>query len=315
MPPTPSRAIRHTVPIARPANPALSALSTAGDDEPTPEPWFTPVTLKGWTTSLSLHGVILLVMALWYFSPKAPPQVFDTRLVGSEMGVDEGMSATGGMNTPIELASATPPLTGPDASVFKPLEIEELAPSLAGLADVSKPSAGGGIANLNPGAGNGDGFGLARFGEGGENIRGVEVKVGDPQFTLLWDSEADLDLHVIEPGGQEIFWETPKGKFGGELDVDNTKGFGPENVYWLKDDEAGGGKVKGPGPPGEYRWFVVYYGGFGGAPKPTRWKVRIKHAGKVSVATGRFKALNEHSRTYTLKVDTPANDPGVATAP
>ena len=135
--------------------------------------------------------------------------------------------------------------------------------------------------NDNPGAGEGDGFGLARFGEGGELIRGVAVKVGDPQFTLIWDTDADLDLHVIEPGGKEIYWEDPKGKKGGELDVDNTKGFGPENIYWLvESDGPGSAKVKGPGPPGDYQWFVVYWGGFGGIAKPTHWKVRIKHGGK-----------------------------------
>ena len=120
-----------------------------------------------------------------------------------------------------------------------------------------KPSGGGGVANDNPGAGEGDGFGLARFGEGGERIRGVAVKVGDPQFTLLWDTDADLDLHVIEPGGKEIYWEDPKGRQGGELDVDNTKGFGPENIYWLvESDGAGSKKVKGPGPAG--RLSVVH---------------------------------------------------------
>ena len=64
-------------------------------------------------------------------------------------------------------------------------------------------------------------------------------------------------------------------------------------------DEA---KVKGAGPPGEYRWFVVYWGGFGGIARPTRWKVRIKHDDRVTVVTGKFKALNERSRIYTLRV-------------
>src|SRR5205814_1440782 len=160
----------------------------------------------------------------------------------------------------------------------------------------------------NPGAGDGDGFGLARFGEGGELVRGVEVKVGDPQFTLIWDSDADLDLHVIEPGGKEIYWEEPKGIQGGELDVDNTKGFGPENIYWLRPVEGTNDKVKGAGPPGEYRWFVVYWGGFGGVPRPTNWKVRIKHDGKVTIHKGRFKALNERSKTFTLRVDPPASE-------
>ena len=82
-------------------------------------------------------------------------------------------------------------------------------------------------------------------------IRGVAVKVGDPQFTLIWDTDADLDLHVIEPGGKEIYWEEPKGKQGGELDVDNTKGLGPENIYWLVESEgAGSTESQGARPAG-----------------------------------------------------------------
>ena len=185
---------------------------------------------------------------------------------------------------------------------LKPANLEAFVAPSRGL----RPSGGGGVDNTNPGAGEGDGFGLARFGEGGEVIRGVAVKVGDPQFTLIWDTDADLDLHVIEPGGKEIYWEEPKGKQGGELDVDNTKGFGPENIYWLvESDGPGSAKVKGPGPAGQYQWFVVYWGGFGGIPKPTHWKVRIKHDGKVTVVNGKFRALNERSRTYTLKLDPP----------
>jgi hypothetical protein len=167
------------------------------------------------------------------------------------------------------------------------------------------PSGGGGRPNDNPGAGDGDGFGLARFGEGGELIKGVQVKVGDPQFTLIWDTDdVDLDLHVLEPGGKEIFWEDPKGNKGGELDVDNTRGFGPENVYWLvESDGPGSDKVKGPGPAGVYKWYVVYWGGFGGLARPTHWQVRVKHDGKVTVYHGKFKALNERSKTYTLSVE------------
>ena len=168
-------------------------------------------------------------------------------------------------------------------------------------------SGGGGEANDNPGAGDGDGFGLARFGDGGELIRGVAVKVGDPQFTLIWNTDGvDLDLHVLEPGGKEIYWEEPKGRQGGELDVDNTKGFGPENIYWMVESQGPGSeKVKGPGPPGTYKWFVVYWGGFGGirqadplaGPRQARWQVEVHH--------GKFSRLNERSKIYTLKVDPP----------
>jgi hypothetical protein len=40
--------------------------------------------------------------------------------------------------------------------------------------------------------------------------------------TLRWDSESDLDLHVVDPAGSEIFWgdPSPPGS-GGALDVDS----------------------------------------------------------------------------------------------
>jgi hypothetical protein len=60
--------------------------------------------------------------------------------------------------------------------------------------------------------------------------------------------------------------------------------------------------VKGQGPPGEYQWFVVYWGGFGGIAKPTHWKVRIKHDGQVSVVAGKLNQLNARSRVYHLSV-------------
>jgi hypothetical protein len=248
--------------------------------------------------------LLLLTLALWYFAPPVRRVIhFDSRLAGSPEGVPEGLNLTGGLNMPLEMpelaGNQLDPMTEPLLEL-KPAELEPAAAKARG----AKASGGGGLPNPNPGAGEGDGFGLARFGDGGETIRGVAVKVGDPQFTLIWDSDADLDLHVIEPGGKEIYWEDPKGKLGGELDVDNTKGFGPENIYWLvESDDPGAKKVKGPGPPGTYQWFVVYWGGFGGIPKPTHWKVRIKHDGKVTVVNGKFRALNERSRTYTLKVD------------
>lgn len=266
--------------------------------------WFSPEAIKGWATSLSVHFTILLVMAFWYFVPKSDPyRIFDTRLAGSESGVDEGLSFTGGLNTPIELVATPTPTPEPSMVAPVPTDLEKLESKLVNITGAAKTSAGGGMDNPNPGAGDGDGFGLARFGQGGESVRGVEVKVGDPQFTLLWDTQADLDLHVIEPGGKEIYWEEPKGKQGGELDVDNTKGFGPENIYWLRDSEEGAAKIKGPGPPGTYQWFVVYWGGFGGVARPTNWKVRIKHDGKVTIVNGRFKALNERSKIHTLKVE------------
>ena len=316
MPGKPAVGAKDRVPIARPPR---TEFGPDVPDNPMPvrpdEPevsFWSVETLKGFATSLVLHSLLLIVAACWYFSPPLnPPRVIDTRMTGSDMGVADGLSATGGLNAELEMPQGEPEMPEPVPSPLStnPIEVKPLAVDSKSVMGAEKPTGGGGMKSDNPGAGNGDGFGLAKFGSGGENIHGVEVKVGDPQFTLIWDNDVDLDLHVIEPGGKEIYWEEPKGKvgLGGELDVDNTKGFGPENVYWLKEDENGK-EAPGPGPPGEYKWFVVYWGGFGGVPKPTRWKVRIKHDGKVTVTTGKFRALNERSKIYTLKVESPEHD-------
>jgi hypothetical protein len=264
----------------------------------------TPESLKGWVGSLSLHVVLLIGLGLWYLTPPVRKDVaIDGRLGGSLNGVPEGITLEGGLNTPDDVQGMPEnlfeaPIDVPIVLDQAPLELETIRGSRA------KPSAGGGRLNDNEGAGDGDGFGLARFGDGGELVRGVPVKVGDPQFTLIWDTDADLDLHVIEPDGKEIYWEDPKGQQGGELDVDNTKGYGPENIYWLvESDGPGSTKIRGPGPPGKYRWFVVYWGGFGGIPKVTKWQVRIKHQGRVTIERGKFRALNERSKVYSLVVE------------
>lgn len=264
----------------------------------------TAAKVKSWGGSAALHVAFLLVLAFWYFTPPTHrPVEFESRLGGSLDGVIDGTTFAGGLNTPEdELATAEASLTP------EPLPLLDLATADAGklAAPVrgAPRSAGGGAANDNLGAGDGSAFGAARFGDGSESIKGVQVKVGDPQLTLVWDNDVDLDLHVVEPGGKEIYWEDRKGNQGGELDVDNTRGYGPENVYWLTEtDDPDGSKVKGDGPPGVYKWFVVYYGGFGGIAKPTQWQVRVKHAGRVSIVRGKLRSLDERSKVFSLTVD------------
>jgi hypothetical protein len=64
-----------------------------------------------------------------------------------------------------------------------------------------------------------------------------ELGTGDIQITLRWESSADLDLHVTEPNGTEI-WYSDKGptSTGGRLDVDSNVGCeengSVENVFW-----------------------------------------------------------------------------------
>ncbi len=188
-----------------------------------------PWELHGWTWSLLAHGLLLLILGLWFFSPpRSKVQTFDTRLAGSDLGSDAGLTPLGGLDTPVTLPDAVqPPTETSTLERIKPVELD------------TNPTAGITGNVTNPGAGAGDGFGLAKFGSGGESVKGVEVKVGDPQFTLIWDSNADIDLHVIEPGGKEIYWNDTKGRFGGELDVDNVDGFGPRTSTGSKSRPTG----------------------------------------------------------------------------
>ena len=82
----------------------------------------------------------------------------------------------------------------------------------------------------------------------------VVLGTGDVQATLRWSGDADLDLHVIDPEGTEIYYENPVSSSGGTLDVDMVPDCDAgtnnvENVFWPE-----GGSV-----PGIYQAFVVHY--------------------------------------------------------
>ncbi len=72
---------------------------------------------------------------------------------------------------------------------------------------------------------------------------------GDVQITLTWDNTADLDLHVIDPNNEEIYWSHSYSASGGALDVDDIDGYGPENIFWLSNTA----------PSGTYKVYVHHY--------------------------------------------------------
>lgn len=83
----------------------------------------------------------------------------------------------------------------------------------------------------------------------------LELGSGDVQATLIWSSDSDMDLHVVDPNDEEIYYSSPSSSSGGSLDHDDVPGCGVdtgdhvENVFW----------PQGQAPGGEYRAYVHFF--------------------------------------------------------
>jgi len=74
-------------------------------------------------------------------------------------------------------------------------------------------------------------------------------KVGELTVTLAWNTEDDLDLHLVEPSGARIFFDIPSSPSGGRLDIDMNRDDLPlttsaiENIYYVNRPLLGSYKV------------------------------------------------------------------------
>ena len=92
----------------------------------------------------------------------------------------------------------------------------------------------------------------------------------DITVRLGWAKESgatDIDLHVTDPFGEEIYYSHMRSASGGWLDRDDLVGPGPEHVYWTQ------------APNGAYLIQVHYYGSDGHAV--TTYNVTINAGGKT----------------------------------
>jgi uncharacterized protein YfaP (DUF2135 family) len=65
----------------------------------------------------------------------------------------------------------------------------------------------------------------------------VEVGTGELQISVSWDAASDVDLHVLDPDGDEVYFGQPTVASGGELDLDSNAGcdidhVNNENITW-----------------------------------------------------------------------------------
>jgi hypothetical protein len=103
---------------------------------------------------------------------------------------------------------------------------------------------------------------------------GASVRLRDMEVTLTWNTQADLDLHIIEPSGTHVSWQRRRGVTS-RLEADNTIGFGPETAVV---DVLGAAR-------GVYQIFIVHYAG----AFPTTATVAVTlNAGSANATTQLF---------------------------
>lgn len=124
---------------------------------------------------------------------------------------------------------------------------------------------------------------LTISGEFSRRLAEAGAKTGDVQISLMWNNLNDLDLHCVDPKGEEIFYGHKRAVSGGELDVDRNAG-DPyttkpvENIYW----------PRGGAPAGTYRVYVNHYAGHGGMD-PTAFTVRVIVGGRTQQFSGSIR--------------------------
>jgi hypothetical protein len=87
-----------------------------------------------------------------------------------------------------------------------------------------------------------------------QSLRVLGVGTGDVQVSVAWNGKTDVDLHVVDPNGEEIYYAHKTAASGGRLDLDSNPACqidnkNNENVFFPKDTS----------PHGTYKVYVYYY--------------------------------------------------------
>jgi hypothetical protein len=109
----------------------------------------------------------------------------------------------------------------------------------------------------------------------------IEVGTGELQISVSWDVESDVDLHVIDPSGDEVYYGQREVASGGMLDLDSNAACGidhvkNENITWAV------------APPGPYRVRLDYYDAC--ETTATRYAVTVQRKGQPpQILMGQFQ--------------------------
>ena len=108
----------------------------------------------------------------------------------------------------------------------------------------------------------------------------------DLRVIMAWDADnTDIDLHVVEPGGDEAFYGHNRTLRGGIVSQDITDGYGPEEYIVSK------------APSGEYEVFVNYYA--------SRQQTLLGPATVTATVFTDWGRPEEKRQTLSVRLDTP----------
>lgn len=117
-------------------------------------------------------------------------------------------------------------------------------------------------------------------------FKALDVGTGDVQVSLTWDTETDVDLWLTEPNNNKIWYINKQSSTGGELDFDNTSGYGPENIFY-----------QNTAPSGTYKVEVNY---FTGSPTVTNYNVVVKNGSQITSYDGTLTASSQTNLVTTF---------------
>jgi len=85
-----------------------------------------------------------------------------------------------------------------------------------------------------------------------QKVDAIQVGTGQVQVSVQWDGDSDVDLHVMDPNGDEVYWDNTSVASGGQLDLDSNANCDldhvrNENITWSK------------APPGKYVVRLDYF--------------------------------------------------------
>jgi hypothetical protein len=108
---------------------------------------------------------------------------------------------------------------------------------------------------------------------------------GDVQVSVSWDAPSDVDLHVVEPSGEELWYGNAASATGGQLDVDSNAacaidGRQIENIRW-----------PGRAPAGSYTVRVDYWDSCGVAR--TNYLVTVRNGTATHTFLGSFTGAGD----------------------